>query len=1242
MRSAVLCHSTEDAALSGELAGFLELNCPVTVFQEEGLIRADYGLLDAVERGLSAGVALVLLSPDSVPNVWPPREEWEPILLKQPYEFGSEIVCLLARECKFPALLRRGRNFFDLSQDRLNGRRALKRWLLGRDLLFQRAVELPEEGHPAGTDGELFEKLRRHLADQPGLESDIGREAALAFAHSHKLDFEGLFWLNCANRSRAGILGDISHRLGLRLSGTVEQNRCALQNFRAGRRCLFIFEHVAPEDRELATVQGKASVIFTAPAAMPSPCSLEETSALFFSWTQNLDLCLSALGDAQHHLRGLPASKGDSFEARMSLGSAAFTLLKHCDRLAEAYEMLEMMSHAMRAKGDPLSLYRLEWEKSWFREAWDQPLMPPSVPSPLSEPAQLSLEFARAGSRSSPIFGQGCPRIRSFRPGATAEKRENHGNAVEAQLPDRGAAMMGFLRDLRYAARVLLRSRVATVVAILALALGIGVNATAFISLESIVLHPMPYPNLRRILTISSGASKDPAERGPLSAGEFTDLKKQSHSVERLAGFRPWNAAITGAGNPEEVLGCLVAPEFFSVFGMRALLGRPLVTDDGRADRAKVVVVSESFWKSHLAGAPDAIGKMISLGGEKYTVVGVMPDEFDFPLTTELWAPLILDPAEQHDRTIRNLNGVALLKANVTVAESRAEISAIASRLGQRYPDTDGGRSLQVVPLRELTEGVTNHFVVTLVGAAAFVLLLACTNVANLQLARTASRQREIAVRAALGASRFQIARQLAAESVLISVTGGLIGLILASWSNDSAKVNIPPVAFRLVPGLRHMRVDSTVILLTIALSLIAALICALPSVVQLLRRQTRADLSDALRERGTGESYARSRVRSALVVAELALALVLLVGAGLMVDTFQNLLNRYQGFDPKNVLTMKVSLPAAKYTKDARIVRFFDRALEELGHIRGVEVASLGATHGSDEHFLVEGRPEPRPDEPAPDVLSVGSGYLNAMRIPLYSGRFISERDRPQSPRVIVVSQSVVRHYWPHANPVGSRTKLEKNGEWLTVVGVTADVINDWFTGEHALTAYVPYTQAPPLSASLYLRTSGDPLQAASPARSAIQRLDKDLPVYDVQTMEEATSQERGGVRAAASLMTQYATIALLLAITGVYGVISYAVAGRTHEIGVRMAVGATSSDMLKMTMLETARLVALGLAFGLPLAVLLAKLMSTALFGVVAINWITFATFALVLVGAALLAGYLPSWRASRIDPMTALRDE
>lgn len=391
MRSAIMCYAAEDTSLARELGAFLELNCPLEVFQDEGLIRADYGFLDAVGRGLSADLVLVLLSPDSVPKVWR-RDEWVPVLFEQPRELGSEIVFLLARDCKFPELIRR-RDFFDLSQDRLAGQRALKRWLLERDRFFQCVIELPQEGLGGSRDRDVLEKLEYRLADRPGVESDLSREVALAFVHTHKADFEGIFWLNCANRSRAGILGDMAHRLDLRLSGNLEQNRCALANFCAGRRCLFLFEHLAPEDREFLTFDGKASVIFVAQGATPNQRSLMETAALFSSRTQDLDACLSALGDAQNHLRGLQLAAHDTWQTRVSLGSAMFALLRHCGRLAEACEVLEVMASARAAKGDSFALYRLEWEKSWLLEQWGQPVNPSARVALLKEPKQLSLEF---------------------------------------------------------------------------------------------------------------------------------------------------------------------------------------------------------------------------------------------------------------------------------------------------------------------------------------------------------------------------------------------------------------------------------------------------------------------------------------------------------------------------------------------------------------------------------------------------------------------------------------------------------------------------------------------------------------------------------------------------------------------------------------------------------------------------------------------------------------------------------
>jgi len=803
--------------------------------------------------------------------------------------------------------------------------------------------------------------------------------------------------------------------------------------------------------------------------------------------------------------------------------------------------------------------------------------------------------------------------------------------------------MNNFLRDLRYAVRMSLKNPVAASVAVLALALGIGVNASSLILVESMILHPFPYPRLDRIVTLWETMPKLGAQRDALATGDFSDLKAQSQSFEKLAAYRNWDVSLTGNSSPERVEAYQVTPDFFAVLGRRALLGRAISPEEDRPDHAKVVVVSEGFWKSHLAASPDAMGKSISLSGEKYTVIGVMPDDFDYPLLTDIWSPLIFSSAELHQRGNRSLMVVGLLKKGVPPAQARGEAAAVASRLAQQYPGTNEGRSLAVVPLRELTDTVTSHFLLTLLGAAGFVLLLACANIGNLQMARAAIRQKEITVRAALGATRRQIARQLLTESILISLVAGALGLVLASWNSDYGKSSIPTVALRIVPGLRTMHADSTVVLLTIAVSVLTGILCSLPAMVQLLYGRLGTDLSDALRERssGSGGLSPRNRLRTVLIVSELALALVLLIGAGLMVKTFERLLDRDQGFNPKNLLTMQVSLPTTDYRDPAQIRSFYDRALDGLGGLRTVKAAGLTSDLGPAEHLLIEGQPEPRAGEPRPAVSSVNSRYLQAMQIPVLQGRAISDGDGPQSPHVVVVSETIASHYWPRASAIGHRIRLNNKSDWLTVVGVARD-IKDAFTGQPLPSAYVPYRQFPNAAAEFVLRTAGDPIQAAKAARSHISKVDRNIPVYEVKTMEQVIAEETSGIRAAARMMATYAIIALLLAVTGVYAVFSYFVAARTHDIGVRMALGAGRIEVFNMVMRQTVRLTCIGLAVGLPLAFILARTMSSALYGIVTVEPQTFAVFAGVLALSAIVASYLPSRRAMRIDPMTALREE
>lgn len=804
--------------------------------------------------------------------------------------------------------------------------------------------------------------------------------------------------------------------------------------------------------------------------------------------------------------------------------------------------------------------------------------------------------------------------------------------------------MTSFLRELRYASRVLLRSRTTTAISVLALALGIGVNASSFISIDAMILHPLAYPRLERIVTLWETLPKVRTQRTPLSAADFIDLKRENRSFAAIGAYRDWQASLTGQSAPERVQASLVTRDFFTVLGMQPELGRTFTGEQQQAAPGRAVVVSDGFWKTHLAGSRAAIGKAISLNGANYIVIGVMPDSFDLPLTNEIWAPLVLDAGNARDREHHDLFAIALLKAGVPVEEARADVAGVAGRLQQQYPHTNRERSTLVQPIRDIAERVTNRFLMTLFGAAGFVLLLACANVGNLQLARATNREREIAVRAALGASRFQIAREILAETVLISIAATVIGLLFASWNIAYSKTTIPPIAFRNVPGLRSMHVDGTVVLFTIGISFVAAMLCTLPAIAQVVHRRMRSDLTNVLRAHATAAASdpTRNTLRAGLIVFEIALALVLLVGAGLMVKTFKRLLYLNQGFDPKNLLTLQVSLPADRYREAAQMKSFYDRALERLRAVHPAKAAALFSYLGPADSLLIEGEPEPRPGEPRPGVRAISARYFDAMRIPLLEGRGVLDSDVADAPHVVVVSEDVARHYWPDADAVGHRLRLNAKSGWLTVVGVSGKVIENWFMNEATPLAYVPYAQFPSAQATLLVRTAGDPMQVANAVLRQLHRVDADVPVFEVKSMEQAMYEERGGVHAAASTMTGYAVIAFILAITGIYAVISYFVAARTHDIGVHMALGANRADVLKMTMRQSLLFTCLGLACGIPIAGLLARLMSHALFDVVQVDVSTFAIFGALMTSAGLLAAYLPGRRAARIDPMAALRNE
>jgi putative ABC transport system permease protein len=805
------------------------------------------------------------------------------------------------------------------------------------------------------------------------------------------------------------------------------------------------------------------------------------------------------------------------------------------------------------------------------------------------------------------------------------------------------------LRDFRYAYRVLKKSLLATTVMIAALALGIGANAGSFVSINAIVLHPFPYPKVDRIMTVWETMPKLGIRRGGFASANFTDLKEQNRSFARLAAYRPWTVNITGGDRPERVDAVKVTQEFFQVFGATAKVGRTFADNVSEPGADRVAVLSESLWHTRFASRPDIAGQTISLGGQNYSIVGVMPDDFDYPLATEVWVPLTFTAAEKTDRDFRDLLVVGLLKPDAGIPRAAAEIQAIAQRLGQQYPETNADWSAAVTPLRQMTEETTNQFIRVLMVASLFLLLLAAANVANIQLARATSRVKALAIEAALGAGRWRLARSLCAETILVAVSGGAIGLVAANWWNSVGRRSIPAVVYHWVPGLRYSRVDATVVVFTLVVSLLTGILCSLPAIAHLLGKNSSSVLGEVLSQGSRAVAGSRrSRLRNALVVSEVAMALLLLVGAGAMINTLQHMLSLNLGFNPSNLLTAEIALPKKDYPENEPISRFFDRVLPEVAGIPGVKRASMEGGMGEAVGFQVEGRNELIKTEQKPDIRVVGPDYFDAMQLRMIRGRAILDADAPSSSPVIVISESVARRYFEGSDPIGRRIHFNSGNQppWYTVVGTCADTIN-WFTNQGEPAIYISYRQVPRLAlvertSRLLLRTAGDPSLAAAALIARVRSADPAEPVYQIKTMEETFDEQRSGVQAATNVMMSNALIALFLAVTGIYGVVSYFVNQRTKEIGIRIALGAAPRGILKMTLGEAGRVVMIGLAVGVPAAYLLMRVLSSALYNVVIVRWTTFSAVTLLLTAAALLAAYLPARRAAKVDPIIALRTD
>ncbi|MGB7589822.1 MAG: ABC transporter permease [Terriglobia bacterium] len=809
---------------------------------------------------------------------------------------------------------------------------------------------------------------------------------------------------------------------------------------------------------------------------------------------------------------------------------------------------------------------------------------------------------------------------------------------------------MGVLfQDLRYGLRMLAKDPGFTAVAVIALALGIGANTSIFSGVNAMLLHPFAFKHLDRIVTVWESVPKQNENHIKAAPANFRDWREQSKGFDMLAAGHGWDVNLTGAGVAERVEGYQVTAGLFPLLGMPPQFGRAITAGDFEAGHTSVVVLSYGFWQRHLGADLGIVGKSLHLNGQEFTVVGIMPADFDYPVGAEAWAPLDLGAAENADRAGHYLEVIGRLKSGTTVAQAQADLETIAAHLAQQYPQTNAGHGVRVVSLVEdLTYG-SRQFLWVLMGAAASVLLLACANVANLQLARATVRQKELAVRLALGASRWQITRQLLVESVLLALLGGLLGVLLASWGGELMQRTIPPFIVQHIPGIKHMKIDSGVLAFTLVVTLLTGILAGLAPALHV----SNPDPNEALKEgvRGGSASPGRQGLRALLVVTEVALALVLLVGAGLMVKGFHSLLNAYPGFDRSNVLTFRIALAESKARDEARVRDFYAQVIEKLQALPGVDSAAAVTSLPSGwswnrTEYTAEGQPPAAPGEMRVAVWqSITPGFFRALRIPLLKGRLLTAQDGPDAPLAIVISQSMARRIWPSQDPVGKRIKFgraESSEPWKTIVGVVGDIEQSPFDRVPKPTAYFPFAQMPLASSALAVRTSGDPIALAAATRAQVRSVDADQPPYDMRTLEQLNSDNVSGVESSARMMFVFGVVALVLAASGIFALMTYSVTQRTHEIGVRVALGAQRSDVLRLVVGYAIKLAIIGLAIGVPFALALTAALSSVLFGVVRIDTPVFALFTLLLALVAALAAYIPARRATQVDPMVALRYE
>jgi len=803
------------------------------------------------------------------------------------------------------------------------------------------------------------------------------------------------------------------------------------------------------------------------------------------------------------------------------------------------------------------------------------------------------------------------------------------------------------MQDLRYALRQLRKNPGFTAVAVITLALGIGANTTVFSTVNAMLLRPFPFPNLDRMVTIWETVPQyDHLSPAPAN---FLDWSEQSTQFEELAAVRGFDANMTGANLAEHVEGSQVTADFFSLLGMPTQSGRYLGPADYRGGVAPVVVVSHGFWQQFLGSDPSLVGKQLLLNGQTFTVIGIAAADLDFPTGSKIWTPLDLTGTAKDDRDNHNLTVFGRLKNGVSIAQAQANLGTIAASVAQRFPKTSTGHGINVRSTVDDLTSDSRQFLLLLAGAAIFVLILACANVANLQLARGSGRQKEIALRAALGASHWQVARQLLVESVLLALLGSAGALLLSTWGNNLMTRSIPPFILEHIAGLQHLQIDSRVFLFTLLVAVATGVVAGVAPVWHF----SRPNVNDTLKEgsRGGTSTAGRKRFRTLLVTCELALSLVLLVGAGLMVKGFRALITHDMGFDRSHVLTFHTVLGKEKYHDKDRIRGYYEQALRNIQALPGVESAACLTSVPSGWNwnwtpFTAEGAPPAAPgDQPSAISQIVTPEFFSALRVPLQQGRLLSDQDTSSAPPVAVISESMARQAWPGQNPLGKHIRIGKENAgapFRTVVGIVGDVRPNAMDHDPSPTTYVPLAQQPESASAFVVRTSGDPLNFAALVSKQIISLDPAQPAYDLRSLDQVIFDGLSGIDLASQMMLVFAACALLLAAAGIFAVTAYSVTQRTHEIGVRVALGARRVDVLRLVVGGALKTATIGLGIGLTLAVLLTRAVSSALFGVVQFDLITTTLLTLALASVATLAAYIPARRAAKVDPMVALRYE